>query len=196
MGNTKQTLYLTSPIPPSVNHYTAIRAINKNGRPMAMMYETKEAEDYKNAFKQYIKQQVLEQNWNMPLDKQQHFYVDCLFYFDRIDMDTNNYFKCMLDAITETQTIWVDDNVVCERVNGIFYDRKNPRIEMIITPVDYIGVFINEVEKNVFEDRCKTCSRYSNNCSILRKAVEGRIQEEIEDGTCLKYKESKSKRKE
>lgn len=44
MGN---ILKLTSPLPPSVNHYTSVRTIMKNGRPMAMVYETKEAKDYK-----------------------------------------------------------------------------------------------------------------------------------------------------
>lgn len=182
------TLYLTSPIPPSVNHYIRSRSINKNGRIMAMVYETQEAKEYKTAFKKYIKEQVKEQKWDFPVSKQQHFYVDCLFYFNRIDMDANNYFKCLLDAITETQLIWADDNVVCERVNGIFYDKENPRIEIVIRPVEYIGIFKNETEKDVFLHKCESCSRFKRNCSILNKAIEGRIQKEIQDGVCLKYK--------
>ena len=49
-----EKLYLTSPIPPSVNHYTSVRTIMKNGRPLSMVYETKEAKDYKKAFKKII----------------------------------------------------------------------------------------------------------------------------------------------
>lgn len=192
----QKVLYLTSPVPPSVNHYTKTRTIIKKGRPMSIVYETAEAKEYKAQFKKSIVDQVHEQGWKSPEDKQRHFYVDCLFYFARTDKDANNYFKCMLDAITETQLVWKDDNIVCERVNGIFYDNQNPRIEMTIRPVDYIGIFNNETEKNIFENKCKNCSRYSKNCSILRKAIEGRIQPEIANGQCEKYKEPKSKRKE
>ena len=181
-------LYLTSPIPPSVNHYIRSRFIYKGGRPTSMVYETSEAKEYKTNFRKYIESQVVEQGWDFPMNQQQHFYVDCLFYFPRIDMDANNYFKCLLDAITETQLIWCDDNVVCERVNGIFYDKDNPRVEIVIKPVEYIGIFKNENEKDIFVHKCEGCSRYSRNCSILRKAIEGRIQSEIQDGICLKYK--------
>ena len=36
----KPILKLTSPLPPSVNHYTGVRTIMKNGKPMSMVYET------------------------------------------------------------------------------------------------------------------------------------------------------------
>jgi Holliday junction resolvase RusA-like endonuclease len=186
-----QILKLTSPIPASVNHYLGTRAIIKNGRPFAMVYETKEAKDYKTKFKNYILEQVKKQEWDLPVIKTQHFYCDCVFYFDRIDKDCNNYFKLLLDAITESEVIWADDNVVCERVNRIYYDSKNPRIEITIYPVDYIGIFDNFDKRNEFENKCKTCSRYFKNCSLLKKAIEGRIQEEIQDGSCMKYKVKK-----
>lgn len=38
-----EKLYLISPMPPSVNHYTSVRTIIKNGKPLSMVYETKEA---------------------------------------------------------------------------------------------------------------------------------------------------------
>lgn len=186
-------LYLTSPLPPSVNHYLGTRAIMKNGRPMAMVYETKEAKDYKKYFKKYIQEQVKLQDWYSSMDKAQHYYCDCVFYFDRIDKDCNNYFKCSLDAITETELVWSDDNTVCERVNRIYYDNENPRIEMDIYPVEYIGIFNNEENLVSFENRCKNCMRYIRNCSILRKAKEGRIQDEILHFECSKYKEKKEK---
>ena len=185
----KQILKLTSPIPLSVNHYLGTRAILKNGKPMAMVYETGEAKKYKKEFIKYIHEQIKEQDWNLPVTKTQHFYCDCVFYFDRIDKDCNNYFKLLLDSITESEAIWADDNVVCERVNRIYYDSSNPRIELEIYPVDYIGIFDNQEQLNNFEDKCKTCKRYSRNCSILQKAKDGRIQEDIYDLICNKYKE-------
>ena len=94
----------------------------------------------------------------------------------------------MLDAITDTGLIWIDDNVTCERVQRIYYDSSNPRIELEIYPVEYIGVFDNASQLEKFESRCIGCNRYKRNCSILQKAKEGRIQEEIQDLVCKKYK--------
>lgn len=186
----KQTLKLISPIPCSVNHYLGTRAIMKNGKPMAMIYETGDAKKYKKEFGKYIKEQVKLQNWIMSNDKTQHIYCDCVFYFDRIDKDCNNYFKLLLDSITESECVWIDDNVVCERVNRIYYDSKNPRIELTIYPVEYIGIFNNQEQLCEFENKCKFCKRYLRNCSIFNKAKEGRIQEEINNElVCNKYKE-------
>lgn len=149
---------------------------------MAMVYETKEAKDYKKWFSSYIKEEIQKQQWNIEVNKTQHFYCDCVFYFDRIDKDCNNYFKLLLDAITETGMVWLDDNVVCERVQRIYYDTENPRIDIQIYPVDYVGVFDSHDELENFENKCITCKRYKRNCSLLRKAKEGRIQNEIQIG--------------
>lgn len=191
--NYKPVLKLTSPIPPSVNHYLGWRAIMKNGKPIVVSYETAEAKKYKKEFKEHIIEQVKLQNWNYEVNDTQHFYVDAVAYFDRTRKDISNVDKCLLDAITETQLIWKDDNVACFRPNCIYYDPNNPRIELTIYPVDYIGIFDNQEQLDEFEDKCKTCSRYKRNCSILKKAKEGRIQEEIQDLCCEKYKEVKEK---
>lgn len=185
------TLNLVSDIPPSVNHYLAYRAIMKKGKPLAMSYKTPEAIRYQTNFTRYVIREVKKQGWDLVPSKNQHFYVDCIFYFPRTDMDCNNYFKCLLDAITDSKRIWVDDNVVCERVNGIYYDSDNPRIEIKITPVDYIGIFENLPQLEKFESNCIGCSRYKRNCSILQKAKDGRIQPEIQNMTCSKFKSNK-----
>ena len=187
----KQVLNLTSPIPLSVNHYLGTRVVSKNGRPMAIVYETGDAKKYKKAFGEYIKEQVALQKWIMPTDKTQHIYCDCVFYFDRTDKDCNNYFKLLLDSITESECVWIDDKIVCERVHRIYYDSANPRIELEIYPVEYSGIFDNQEQLDIFENKCKICQRYKRNCSILKKAKEGRIQNEICDLVCSKYKETK-----
>ena len=187
-----EKLYLTSPMPPSVNHYTSVRTIMKKDKPLSMVYETKEAKDYKKAFKKIIEDEVKAQGWTREVNDTQHFYVDAVFYFDRIDKDCANYEKCLDDTITETQLIWKDDNVALFRPQRIFYDKDNPRIELTIYPVDYVGIFDSEAQKNCFENRCKTCRRYNRNCSLLKKAIEGRIQPEIQDCVCEKYSEIKN----
>lgn len=189
-------LKLTSTIPPSVNHYLSYRAVMKNGRPMAMSYKTPEAVRYQKEFAKYVSKEVFNQGWCLIPNKTQHFYVDTVFYFDRIDRDCNNYFKVMLDAITDTQMIWLDDNVVCERVQRIYYDSNNPRIELTIYPVDYIGVFDNASQMEDFTSICVGCTRYSNNCTILQKAKSGKIQSEIANGLCSKYNAIKKQSKE
>lgn len=184
-------LKLTSPIPPSVNHYLMDKTIQKNGRLMPMRFKTKEAKDYQEKFGKYVTEQVKLQKWETIKDPLQHYYVDTVFYFDRIDRDANNYFKCMLDTITDTGLVWVDDNVTCERVQRIYYDNLNPRIEITIHPVEYMGVFDNKEVYDSFMKKCKTCKRYKRNCSILNKAKEGRVTGGIQDNVCLKYSEQK-----
>ena len=155
---------------------------------MAMSYKTSEAIKYQKDFAKYVKDEVKKQGYTLKPNKNQHFYIDTVFYFDRTDRDPNNYFKCMLDAITDTGLIWVDDNVTCERVQRIYYDAKNPRIELDIYPCSYIGIFDNISQLDTFESNCVGCKRYKRNCSILQKAKEGRIQEEIVNLKCEKYK--------
>lgn len=183
-----QKLKLVSPISPSFNHYLAYRAIMKNGRPMAMSYKTNEAKKYQHNFTEYVKEQVKLQGWEKSDNIFQHYYMDTIFYFPRIDMDANNYYKCLADAITDSGVVWNDDNQLCERVQRIYYDSQNPRIELEIYPVNYIGVFENASQLEEFESNCIGCNRYKRNCSILQKAKEGRIQSEICDGICSKRK--------
>ena len=163
-----------------------------HGKPQVSLYETAEAKKYKKEFCEYVKEQVKLQQFNIKPNKTQHWYIDCVFYFDRIDKDANNYFKLLLDSITDTQAIWIDDNTTCERVQAIYYDSKNPHIEMTIYPVDYIGVFSNQEQLEQFESNCIHCKRYKERkCSIFKKAIEGRIQEEINNNKCLKFKQLK-----
>lgn len=183
-----QNLIFTSPIPPSVNHYLAYHTIMKNGKPMAMSYKTKEAKDYQKKIIQLIQEEVEKQEWKKSDNKFQHYYMDVVFYFPRVDMDANNYFKCLADAITDSELVWIDDTQLCERVMGIYYDNKNPRMEIEIKPVKYIGIFPEKDTYEQFICKCGTCKRYKRNCSILNKAKEGRISEDITSFECQKYK--------
>ncbi|MBQ8403129.1 MAG: RusA family crossover junction endodeoxyribonuclease [Clostridia bacterium] len=184
----KQYLYLTSPIPPSVNHYTAYRAIIKCGKPLGIVYKTKESVAYQADFKKAVIKAVEEQGWETDLDNPRHFYVDADFYMDKKHKDCNNLWKCLLDAVTETQRVWSDDDIVCERVNKIVYDSDNPRVELYIHYVDYIGIFDNEAQLEEFKtNNCIGCKRYKRNCTLLKNAIDGRVQEEI-DGVCCTKK--------
>ncbi|AYB37677.1 RusA family crossover junction endodeoxyribonuclease [Brevibacillus laterosporus] len=193
----KKKFRLTSPMPPSVNHYLGYRAVpkKKKGRTVYIVvpYLTKEARDYKEMFSKYAMKQVKEQGWDIEKTRNRHYYMDCVYYFPRIDMDEQNYPKCMSDALNGIT--YIDDNFILTRANRIYYDKKNPRVEIEISEVDYIGIFDNEKELIEFENKCKTCARYKRNCSILKKAKEGRIQEEIDEGkNCIKFSRLKKER--
>lgn len=163
----------------------------RNGKPVAISYKTHDAQKYQNEFAKYVKEEVKKQGYGLVPNETQHFYVDCDFYFARSDKDANNYFKCLLDAITDSKAIWLDDNVVCERVQKVLYDKENPRVEIHIYPVDYIGVFECEEQLMRFENRCLDCSRYKRNCSLLKQAKLGYVQSDIQDCVCSKFKPNK-----
>lgn len=185
MNEANSILKLVSPIPPSVNHYLSYRAIVKNGRPICTSYCTTESKNYKKMFSEYVAQEVADQQYSLEANKTRHFYVDAVFYFPQIDMDANNYWKVMLDAITNTKLIWLDDNVVCERVQGIFYDSHNPHIDLTIFPVDYIGIFSDAAQLEYFtQSNCVGCTRYTRNCSLRRCAMDGRVQDGINENEC------------
>jgi crossover junction endodeoxyribonuclease RusA len=185
---------LTSKIPPSVNHYLGYRAIpkRKNGKTVHIVvsYLTKEAKDYKEYFSEYAKQQVVEQGWDIEKTRNVHHYADCVYYFPRTDMDEQNYPKVTSDCLNGIA--YIDDSKVLYRTNRVYYDSKNPRVEILIHPVEYRGIFNGQEHLDQFEDNCKSCMRYLRNCSILVKAKEGRIQEEINDEfVCEKYRKIK-----
>ena len=182
-------LRLTVGIPVSVNHYLAYRGVMKHGKPMAMSYKTKEALTYQKWLIGYLNAEVAKQGWSLVPDKGRHFYVDAVFYFPRVDMDANNYWKILLDAITDTGLIWLDDNVVCERVQRILYDTEDPRIELTIKPVDYTGIFDDVSQLERFESRCVGCRRYKRNCGLLAAAKAGKIQNGVTNESCASYKE-------
>lgn len=184
-------LRLTSEIPPSVNHYLGQRAIMRGGKPLSVAYCTKEAAKYKKQFAEYVTAEAARQGWEMP-DKQKHIYVDAVFYFPMTDMDSNNYWKCMLDAITDSGRVWIDDNIVCERTQAIYYDSENPHVELLIHPTDYTGIFEDVSHLEWFESKCFGCTRYARNCSLLNKAKAGKIQQEIKAGECSKYNARKT----
>ena len=97
----------------------------------------------------------------------------------------------MLDAITESKSVWFDDNIVALKVDRIYYDRKNPRIELSIKIREHIGIFDNEEDMRLFENKCKSCNRYNRNCKILNQAKHGFIQDDVIERTCIKYKKRK-----
>ena len=176
---------------PTVNHYLGHRGFIKNGKPQVSVYVTTEAKKYKKRFVEYIKQQIKEQQFEIKLHKFQFTHVDATWYFPRIDLDSNNQWKLILDSLTEAG-IWTDDNTTLERCKRIYYDNKNPRMVLEVYYSEQIGIFDNQSQLEEFKSNCIQCKRYKNGkCSIFKKALESRIQEEIQGLACSKYNKNK-----
>lgn len=187
--NENKVLKLTSPICPSNNHYLEYRSVKKGNKNIVMAYKSKETKEYQRKFLPYVIEQAKLQGWEFDDGGLQHYYSDWTIYFPRVDMDASNYDKVLSDTITDAKCVWKDDNVVCNRIKHIYYDSKNPRFEIEIKPVEYIGIFDNKEDLLTFENKCSKCSRYKRNCSILKKAKLGKIQNEINEWyECLKFK--------
>lgn len=157
-------------------------------------YLKKEGKDYKKKAIKYIREECEKQGW-IKLDKGQYCYIDEIVYFNQSGRDADNLKKLQQDSITESEVVWHDDTFALPRTNRIYIDANNPRIEMIISIVDFKGIFDNVELMELFISRCKICNRYKRNCSLLNKALEGRIQDEIikcdEYWLCNKFKEVK-----
>lgn len=190
----KEVLFLVSDVPPSLNHYLGHRAVCKGkGRGFVSPYTTKEAKDFQKRFISYAKKEVKKQNWNIEKTRDTHFVMECVFYFDKKGRDDQNHYKVISDCLNGIA--YIDDKNIIVRTKKVLYDNKNPRVEIKIFEAEYKGIFNSQEHLDRFEENCRTCSRYKRNCSILRKAKEGRVQEEIDMNTyeCSKYKEVKQK---
>jgi len=185
-------LNIILPIPVSVNQAYKPRTILTGGRTIASIYKTAEAKQYQKYATQAIQREIKLQHWiSNPLDKNLYVCVDAVVYFNRTDMDVNNLWKLLLDSLRDTQMIVPDDNKVLERAVRVYYDIKNPRVELEIYYAPYVGIFNDDEQyENFIKKNCNHCTRQKRNCSIIAKAIESRIQIEINliDLSCSKLK--------
>lgn len=151
------------------------------------VYLKKEGKDYKKRMVKYIQSEVNKQNWNRIDGK--FVYMDEIVYSNRKGRDADNMKKLQQDCITESEVVWEDDSWCLPRTKRIIIDKYNPRIELVITYAPFIGIFDNEEMLHKFKIKCVRCTRYNNNCSILKKAIDNRVQPEIVDFKCSKFKQ-------
>jgi Holliday junction resolvase RusA-like endonuclease len=178
MGALSRFLINYDELPISVNNYLRPSAKIVKGKPIIHMYETKESKDWKKRFGAYLKREVKKQNWDIEKTKEGHWYLDCIFVQSRTNQDNNNYFKILCDTLSGIVT--EDDKNILIRTQKVMYDAKNPRFMAVLKPVEYRGVFNTEdSESKFFNDNCLGCKKNHEKCTILRKAREGRLQDEL-----------------
>ncbi|KAF6620613.1 RusA family crossover junction endodeoxyribonuclease [Paenibacillus sp. EKM102P] len=186
-------LTLKLPLPVSINDLYINQYVwnpkSKTRVPSGKRILSKEGEKVKEKIIEAAKDQVSNQMWDYEYTMNHYLYMDSIIYFNRKGRDDNNIYKLNNDALEKI--VYDNDSRVLTRTQRILYDKKNPRIELTFSPVEYIGIFDNEETYIEFLENCKTCSRYKRNCSILKAATEGYVQDEIIEGNCFKYKRAK-----
>lgn len=192
-------LQLVLPVPTSINalyinQFTYDPSIRRRV-PTGGRILSKDGEKCKKEIQSQATKQLKEQEWDYDwtADKNSFLYQDAVIYFSRRGRDDNNVYKLLNDSLEKI--IYENDSRVLVRTQKILYDSKNPRIELTLTPVDYVGIFKNQDEADAFELKCSGCSRYrEGRCSILVDSLAGTIREEIQSldvVSCEKYKNKK-----
>lgn len=177
----KQELKLTTPLPPSVNDYLGKKvAFNPfTKRYYVQAYETMKAKEFKKAVKYIVNRELSESSW-AKTPKGTYVICDLVVYVARARNDSDNLMKCLLDGFIQTDKLVYDDFYIIPRVQDIFIDADNPRIEVTLRESNKKGIFPNEASLEKFEgDNCIECSRSKRNCSIKKSALENRVQKEI-----------------
>ena len=190
------SLKLILPLPTSINDLYVNEykwnPIKKMRVPTGARVMSSQGEKVRKQIVEAATSQLSNQIWDYEYTKNHYVFMDAIIFFNRLGRDDNNIYKLNNDALEKI--VYDNDSRVLTRTQRIYYDKEKPRVELTFTAVNYIGIFDNQNELDTFEDRCKTCMRYKNNCSILVAAKEARIQEEIDDKNCLKFKEIKIKK--
>lgn len=163
------------------------------------VYLKKEGKDYKKQMIKYIQEEVKKQEWNKIENK--FIYLDEIIYMNKKGRDSDNLKKLTQDCITESLVVWTDDTYCLPRTQRILIDSNNPRIDLILTVSDYIGIFDNADDYNKFINTyCSKCKKgnkigQKGGCSIYKQALESRIQDNLiinfdtKEKKCLKFKE-------
>lgn len=181
---------LTLPLPVSINKlYINQSSYNPKTRsrvPTGKRIMSSEGKKVKNNIIKAAKEQMKNQQWDYELTKERYLYLDTYIYMNRLGRDDNNIYKLLNDSLEKI--VYDNDSRILTRTQKILIDTENPRVEVSLRPVEYIGIFDDEEKLHKFESNCMSCKRYARNCSILKKAKEGRIQEEINNELgCSKY---------
>lgn len=182
----------TCKLPPSVNTYLGKSVVWIAGRPTVHIYETAKAKAYKKYLNKIVKEAMKEYQWEKTQDGE---YVICEMevYLSRKRSDSDNILKCLLDGITTSEAIF-DDSFIIPRFKNVYIDANDPRVEVTLVKINKKGIFAGDVSYKYFlNSYCKKCSRYSRNCSILKKALDNKITKELDKDslTCSAYKEKK-----
>jgi len=187
-------LHLVLPLPISVNAlYQLQYAYSKKYRrnmPTGRKILSEAGRKNKKEIRVSALSQMRNQSWNLEITKNHYIYQDIDVYFNRKNRDSDNILKLLNDSLQGV--VYHNDSKVLTRIQRVYYDYDNPRIECTYSICDWLGIFDENSEYELFLNRCQSCRHYrENRCSILTDSVEGIIREEIENKVCQKYTKKK-----
>lgn len=182
---------LVLPLPISINdlyinQYTYDPKARKRV-PTGKRILSKDGERVKQEIIDSATEQISNLEWDYEYTKTHYLYMDSYIFFNRKGRDDNNIYKLNNDALEKI--VYDNDSRILTRTQRILYDKNNPRVELEFYPVEFVGIFDDVKESEIFINKCKTCKRHKRNCSLLNAALDGFVQEEInEDKVCSAYK--------
>ena len=189
-------LKLTLPVPVSINslYVNQFRFNPKTRRrePTGGRVLSSAGEKSKEQIQFHAKKQLAEQEWDYEWTegKNNFLYLDAIIYFSRRGRDSDNVYKLLHDSLEKI--IFDNDSRILARTQKVLYDKDNPRIEIVFSPVSYVGIFDSQKEADEFKENCTDCTRYlQGRCSILSDSLIGTVREEIgsvDAPECVEYK--------
>lgn len=187
-------LHLVLPLPISINQlYQLQYAYNKKFRrnmPTGRRILTDAGRKNKIEIQKSATEQMRYQTWNLEVTKTRFIYQDINVYFNRKNRDSDNILKLLNDSLQGL--IFHNDSKVLTRVQRVYYDYENPRVECTYTICEWYGIFDNDKEYQTFVTKCEGCRYYRDNrCSILTDSYQGTMREEVVDKECQKFTEKK-----
>lgn len=171
---------LVLPLPPSVNEYLGYRVVYVNGKAIPQPFETKTAKEYKAYVKSIVRRELKKQPWEC-LDKENYIDIELTYYLNKKRKDSHNLEKVLFDALMGAG-LYPDDDIIIPKTKNIYIDKYCPRVEVKLSISEKRGIFDNPEHLKMFKaincDRCKK-STYKRKCGIIQKALDNRIEPEI-----------------
>ena len=172
---------LTLPLPPSVNEYLGYRIVYINGKAIPQPFETKIAKEYKTYVKNIVHRELKKQSWEC-LDKENYLDINLVYYLNKKRKDSHNLEKVLFDALMGAG-LYPDDDILTPKTGNVYIDKYNPRVELQLSVSEKRGIFDNSEHLKQFKevncDKCKK-STYKRKCGVIQKALENRIEPEID----------------
>lgn len=191
------TCRLSLPLPASLNKLYIPQFVG--GRPTGKKTLSKAGKENREDIMINVERQMslpMNLDWDIEYTRDNYIYMEIEAYVTRVNVDLDNTLKTLNDSIEESGLVFLNDKKVVPKFKRVYIDSRNPRVELTFKQTGWHGIFKDESEHKEFESQCQTCSRYRNGaCSILKKALENKIQEDITQKNntyeCVKYKEKK-----
>ncbi|HSQ87975.1 RusA family crossover junction endodeoxyribonuclease, partial [Romboutsia sp.] len=102
-------------------------------------------------------------------------------YLNKKRKDSHNLEKVLFDALMGAG-LYPDDDILIPKTKNVYIDKYDPRVEVELELATKLGIFDNAEHLQKFKTKnCSMCkkSTYKKPCGVLNKALENRIEPEL-----------------